>query len=186
MKMKKIIFLILTFSFLSSFSLAQSFEYILFENVCNELIKQNNNYSLKSKISDFFVVSVDPVEDKYYIDTVKPLTVIQENLLKDLDKNSLLNILLEQTYPFFPLGESFFIKDTIEFFHSNFSYTKDGHVFKIVKDSELLTLRPSSQIINLFAIGISDDKFGLVFEVNRNNYYSIYLNINNFFPPSRF
>lgn len=131
----------------------------LFQLICENLIGLEYEYYMKENIESIRLL-IDPSDNAYFLDTFKPLTPKEIEMLKGVKEDHLIRILKRTDVFIFPLLEkNLSFRDTIGFFEHSYSHTIGDYNFKI--DNE----ETQGAILQLWAIREDDLEIAFSFLV---------------------
>jgi len=176
---KKVILLILSLS-LSTVSLSQAVDSQIFKAVCQEIIKNEENYRIKEKLQGVYII-FEPVSGKDEVIISDTTNLKIRKYAGGLNKERLLSILKTEQFPIFPIKDTVCIIDTFDFFPYNFSL-KNDHFFKVISSKDENSeskLAKNKSYIYLRRIGVRDGKIVLAFSFeNSDKIFCCYFSLN--------
>ncbi|MGB1315793.1 MAG: hypothetical protein ACPG4Y_07210 [Chitinophagales bacterium] len=147
----------------------KSFEDKIFSEVCNALILHNENILIKEKLSSFKIQYTIP-DLEIIIDTIKDISIQEEEIIKDFTEEKLIEILSANDYSIFPLTNKITIIDSLIFFDKKTSYKMNSYFIKTTTKNKV-----NEQQFKLARYEALENKFFLSLSLN-DVYLTIALN----------
>ena len=150
---------------------AQKADRKLFENICKQIIRQNDHFLLQKKLHGITEL-LDPITGK---EVIKYPTNANDKVLLNFKKYSQeeqIEILRQDSLPIFPLKETVYIIDTLKFLPENLTFTYNKFHFEVKTVNEVSKNRCSN--VYVYAIGIREDNLIVCFSFANSNILSNY------------
>lgn len=148
---RKLSFLLLCLLCCNDLAFSQSVENVLLKSICESVIKQNEHYLIKQKLTGYVVIT-DPVNGTL---EVKYPTNTDANILNTFSRYSKVeqvDILTNSYSSIFPLADTVLVVDTTKFFSEGATFSNGGKYFKVVRRGT--KGKRADKNIYLYAIGV--------------------------------